>query len=97
VAVSCSTPTPTPTIVAYHTQTGLDATGASNNDWFNSWSAPDSGTAPNTGVSTINGNLLVMWGFVRPLSTGVLQLRFAPKTATANGVIIKAGSTLEYW
>ncbi len=36
-------------------------------------------------------------GIIIPSASGTFQLQFSPETATANGIIIKAGSTLEWW
>lgn len=39
----------------------------------------------------------VVRGFIQTSSTGTVTIRFAPETATASGVVIKAGSRVKYW
>lgn len=56
----------------------------------------DQGTAPLNSAST-SGNIAEISGICIPTASGTFQLRFAPETATANGIICKAKSTLEVW
>jgi hypothetical protein len=49
--------------------------------------------APSTGSA---GNSASLEGVIRPSSSGTLQLRFATEV-TSSAVVIKAGSTLEWW
>jgi hypothetical protein len=86
-----------PTQLSYQTVTGLSATGSATNGWFNSESTYDAGTASTSSVGTTAGNGLVLDGFIKPSANGTLQVDFAPETATASGIVIKAGSTLEWW
>lgn len=90
--------TPTFTHNAYWTMTPVGETGSlATTGWFNGASAQDTGTASSASMTTTGGNILIMHGIIRPSADGTVQLRFAPETATANGVIIEAGSTLEWW
>lgn len=82
---------------AYFTATGLSTTGATNNGFFNTASATDTGTSSTASINTTGGNLIIATGLLLPSAAGTFQLRFAPETATTNGIIIKAGSTLEWW
>jgi hypothetical protein len=50
-----------------------------------------------TASSSTSGNYNTISGVYTPSANGTFQLRFAPETATANGTIVKAGSTLEWW
>lgn len=92
VAVSA----PSTTHLAYFTQTGISATGSLDAAWENAQSTTDAGTASTDSIAT-DGNILVMYGWIRPSAAGTVQLRFAPETATASGIVIEAGSTLEWW
>jgi hypothetical protein len=82
---------------AYITQTPIAVAGSASNLWGNGASAADTGTTSTGSMNTTGGNILVATGIIRPSADGTVQLRFAPETATANGVIIEAGSTLEWW
>ena len=75
---------------------GVPAAGT-DNTWVNWQNVADTGTVSGASMSTTAGNLLILMGIIRPSANGTFQLRFAPETATANGVIIEAGSTLEWW
>jgi hypothetical protein len=56
----------------------------------------DQGTAALSSAATA-GNIAEISGICIPTASGIFQLRFAPETATANGIVIRAGSTLEVW
>lgn len=56
----------------------------------------DQGTVA-TASASATGNVAEISGICIPTADGTFQLRFAPETATANGIIIKRGSTLEVW
>lgn len=75
---------------------GVPAAGT-DNTWVNWQNVADTGTTSGASMSTTAGNLLILMGIIRPSASGTFQLRFAPETATASGVIIEAGSTLEWW
>jgi hypothetical protein len=87
---------PATTVLAYNTHVPLTTTGTASNDWVNGQAATDSGTTSTSSPAT-GGNILVMEGFIKPSASGTVQIRFAPETATASGIVIKAGSTVEYW
>jgi hypothetical protein len=91
-----------PTLLAYTTISGTNGTtggacGSATCAWTNAQNTYDAGTTSTSSVGTTAGNILIMDGSIRPSANGTLQLRFAPETATANGIVIKAGSTLEWW
>ena len=89
---------PATTLNAYMTQTGITVSGSLTLvNWTNAASATDTGTTSTASLNTTAGNLITAWGFILPSAAGTFQLRFAPETATASGIIIKAGSTLEWW
>lgn len=96
IGVRVSLTSPATTHLAYATRTGLSATGSAAAEWQNFQATADAGTVSTSSVST-SGNLVVIEGVIRPSANGTVQLRFAPETATANGVVIKAGSSLEWW
>lgn len=97
IGIRVSVTTPATTHLVYHTQVGTSLTGSATASFDNAQNANDAGTVSGTSISTTAGNLLMMWGFIRPSANGTVQLRFAPETATANGVIIETGSTVEVW
>ncbi|MDB5182329.1 MAG: exported protein of unknown function [Candidatus Saccharibacteria bacterium] len=53
-------------------------------------------TASTASFST-TGNIDEVDGVIVPSASGTFQFLFAPETATASGVVIRAGSTLEWW
>ncbi len=53
--------------------------------------------AATTATPETTGNMAVVEGVIQPSANGTVTLRFAPETATASGVVVKAGSTLKYW
>ena len=73
------------------------AAGSAAAQWTNFQTAYDAGTTSGASVATTTGNIMIVEGVIRPLTSGTVQLRFAPETATTNGIVIKAGSTLEWW
>lgn len=88
---------PTATHLAYTTRVGISATGSTDASWENWQTAVDLGTTSADSLTTTTGNLIILEGVVRPSAGGTVQVRFAPETATASGVVIEAGSTLEWW
>jgi hypothetical protein len=89
---------PTTTLNSYITTTPIIAGGSLTTvSWVNGASAIQTGTVSTGSMNTTAGNIIVIEGIMRPSANGTFQLQFAPETATANGVIIKAGSTLEWW
>lgn len=82
---------------AYLTWTGISTTGSASSGWHNSQTTLAAGTVSSASISTTGGNLIMATGVYKPSSSGTFQLQFAPETATANGVIIQDGSTLEWW
>jgi hypothetical protein len=101
IRVSWSGPTMTHsayfTRTAPGTATGGPPTGTTDVFWENAQNAADLGTTSQASLSTTAGNLLIFEGVFRPSSTATFQMRFAPETATASGVVIEAGSMLEWW
>jgi parallel beta-helix repeat protein len=98
IGVKGSVSGPAMTILAYETRSQLSATGSASNDWVNSAATVDAAAlTSSTSSATTAGNILVIEGVFKPSATGTFILRFAPETATAAGITIKAGSTLEYW
>lgn len=94
---------PAMTHQVYHTRVmppgttgGVPAAGT-DNFWDQVQIAADTGTTSQASVSTSTGNLLIFEGIFRPSANGTFQLRFAPETATASGIVIEAGSSLEWW
>ncbi len=81
-----------PTKLAYYARWAISATGISDTN-ANSY---DAGSASTTSFST-TGNIATIHGQIKPSANGTFILRFAPETATANGITVQAGSTLEYW
>jgi hypothetical protein len=82
--------------LTYFTQTGISTTGSAGAGWENAQFSYNAGTASSASATT-NGNILLMSGAIKPTADYNLQFTFAPETATANGIIIKSGSTIEYW
>jgi hypothetical protein len=99
IGIRVSIAIPSVTHSAYHTEVSVGAAnGANAAITFENWqTAADSGTTSADSMTTTGGNLCTIEGIIKPSAGGVLQIRFAPETATASGVIIKAGSTLEVW
>jgi hypothetical protein len=98
IGVKGSVNGPSMTILAYDTRSQLSATGSAANDWVNSAATVNAAAlVSSTSSATTTGNILVIEGVFKPSATGTFILRFAPETATAAGITIKAGSTLEYW
>jgi len=56
----------------------------------------DAGSASNSSATT-TGNIARIFGIIIPSSSGTVIIRFAPETATLNGITVNAGSSLEYW
>ena len=82
---------------AYLVEIGLAQAGGTDNVFANTASAADTGTTTSSSMNTTGGNIILAQGIIRPSADGTFQLRFAPETATLNGVVIEAGSTLEWW
>ncbi len=97
IGIRVSLTSPSTTLLAYTTRTGLSSTGSTDATWENHQTATDSGTVSTSSVTTSGGNVIILEGFIRPSASGTVQLRFAPETATASGVVIKTGATLEWW
>jgi len=58
----------------------------------------DAGATTTLGsINTTTGNIATFSGVIRPSASGTVQMRFAPETATASGIVIETGSTLEWW
>lgn len=81
-----------PTLLAYNSNMALTTT---TNSIINA-AAYDTGTASATSASTA-GNIATVEGIIKPSASGTLIIRFAPDAATASGIVVKAGSTLEWW
>jgi hypothetical protein len=101
IGIRVSMTAPATSILAYTTRTSPGvaagtAGGSTDQEWQNWQVATDSGTVSLQSLSTAS-NLIVLEGFIRPSASGTVQLRFAPETATASGVVIKAGASLEWW
>jgi len=98
IGVRVSMTTPAFTHNAYMTRSPIIVGGSLTTvEWVNGASAADTGTVSTASMNTTGGNIITLEGIIRPSANGTFQLRFAPGTATANGVIIEAGSTLEWW
>ncbi len=82
---------------AYITETAISTTGSAAAGWHNEQTTLAAGTVSSASISTTGGNLITASGVYKPSASGTFQLQFAPETATANGVIIEDGSTLEWW
>lgn len=82
---------------AYITETAISTTGSAAAGWHNEQTTLAAGTVSSASISTTGGNLITATGVYKPSSSGTFQLQFAPETATASGVVIQDGSTLEYW
>jgi len=52
---------------------------------------------PTASSANVAGTADTVDGILIPSANGTYQLQFEPETATAGGVVIKAGSTLEWW
>jgi len=81
-----------PTKLAYYSKWASSATATTDRNAV----TYDEGNASSTSYST-TGNLARIEGMIKPSADGTVIVRFAPETATANGIIVQAGSTLEYW
>jgi hypothetical protein len=98
IGLKGSLTSPAITLLAYTTRTPLAAAGTATNDWVNGAATTDAAAiTSSTSSVTTTGNIMIIEGVIKPSASGTLQLRFAPETATASGIVIKAGSTLEYW
>lgn len=97
IGIRLATNGPAFTHNAYITETGVSTTGSATAGWHNAQSSHQAGTASSASITTTGGNLATASGIIRPSADGTFQLQFAPETATANGVVIEAGSTLEWW
>lgn len=82
---------------AYITETAISTTGSAAAGWHNEQTTLAAGTVSSASISTTGGNLITASGVYKPSSSGTFQLQFAPETATASGVVIQDGSTLEWW
>lgn len=80
-----------PTKLAYYARWATTATGIQD---INA-NAYDAGSASSASLTA--GNIATIFGQIKPSADGTFILRFAPETATANGIVVQAGSTLEYW
>jgi hypothetical protein len=80
-----------PTLVSFTTLTPQTATSISQGSGGD-YSLRGAANATPAGVATAR-----VFGFVRPSSSGTFQIRFAPETATASGIVVKAGSRVKYW
>lgn len=96
IGLRVSVQAPSTSFLAYTTRSPLNTNGSASNLWVNGKAGLDEGTASSSSAQSA-GTILVIEGMVTVTASGTLQLRFAPETATTNGIIIKAGSTLEYW
>lgn len=85
-----------PTFLSYRTECALSGTMGTDNTSVDYATTYD-GTATNASSAETAGNIAVIKGIIQPSADGTVILRFAPETATANGIVVKAGSTLEYW
>lgn len=56
----------------------------------------DTGAVTTASVATTNNNAVFEGFWSNGTTAGTLQMRFKPETATANGIIIKAGSWCKY-
>lgn len=80
-----------PTLVSFTTLTPQTATGIAQGSGGD-YSLRGAANATPAGVATAR-----VFGFIRPSSSGTFQIRFAPETATASGIVVKAGSRVKYW
>ncbi len=96
IGLRISLTSPATTLLAYNTSSMLSTTGSATNEWNNGLGSNDVGVS-STSSPTTAGNIAIIQGFIQPSASGTFQLRFAPETATASGIVIKSGSTLEYW
>ncbi len=87
---------PALTFVTYKTECALSGTMGTDNVSVDFATAYD-GTATNLNSAEVAGNIATIQGMIQTSATGTVILRFAPETATLNGIVVKAGSTLEYW
>jgi hypothetical protein len=81
-----------PTLLAYNSAWALTATTGS----FTNAAAYDTGTV-SASAATITGNIATVEGIIKPSADGTVIVRFAGERATANDIVVKAGSTLEWW
>jgi len=82
---------PKNSLLTYTADNTLDAATRT----INNASAYDTGTTSTTSIA--GTQYATIEGIVTPSATGTFIVRFAPETATASGVVVKAGSTLEWW
>ncbi|MDD5258582.1 MAG: hypothetical protein PHD29_01280 [bacterium] len=87
---------PALTSLAYRTEAALSGTMGTDNTSVD-YATTYNGTATNLNSAETGGNIAVIKGVITPSASGTVILRFAPETATANGIVVKTGSTLEYW
>lgn len=97
IGLKASLTAPAVTHLAYNFRTGGSSTASASAEYQSYQYLADNGSATVQSITTSGGNLLIMEGFIRPSADGTVQLRFAPETATANGIVIESGSTLEWW
>lgn len=83
--------TPSTSLLHYVSRNTL----TSNSETVNYASSPNQPTASNNN-STLNANLAIIEGVIRPSANGSVQIRFASE-APGVAITAKAGATLEYW
>jgi hypothetical protein len=87
---------PALTYLAYTTTCTASATAGTDNTWEDYSTAYD-GTTTSANSAETGGNIATIQGIIQTSATGTVILRFAPETATLNGIVVRTGSTLEYW
>lgn len=87
---------PALTSVAYKTETPSSGTAGTDNTFVDYATSYD-GTATSTSSAETGGDIAVIQGVIVTSADGAVTFRFAPETATSGGIVVKAGSTLEYW
>lgn len=97
IGLRLSLTTPTATLLAYNTRSALSTTATATNQWTNGQATSGASSLSSTSSPTTTGNIAIIEGYILPSASGTVQLQFAPETATASGIVIKAGSTVEYW
>jgi hypothetical protein len=93
---------PTASLLAYSTITGPGGTsggacGSTTCAFTNFQDTYDAGSTSTASIGSSAGSLLIMDGVLTASASGTVTMRFAPETLTASGIVIKAGSTLEWW
>ena len=82
---------PAQTLLAWQ---GRTPSGATTSSLYNGNSVENGSTTPQSAATS--GNIAIMEGIIQPSASGTFQIRFHSEVAT-NAVVVKAGSTLEYW